>query len=798
MEVMLLKEVDFLAFGCLFGHSPFVIYMFKTVWPLLLLVGFGIMILIDRRVRPSSRQDLSALLSTIGLGLVTLYPTLTLSVLMPLHCFDQPDGSNSMVAFPQVTCSSEGTHSAMIGLMVVLILMFPIGILVVCGYLISSYKNRAFSEWATRACKFLFARWRTEAYYYQVPRLLRNFLSGAIISFVSYDESGTQIMLLSLLFMVSLAAQVKLRPWRVDSVNDVDIALVMLLLLFLTVLGTSTVVPPSVALSIFSTTFISTVALGLLSFAAHQYLKSKGDAKWDLFLSHHKGGAGNTVRLMKLLLKRNSLRIFFDADDLFSLDSLFDAVKCSRLLVLVLSGETTTRPYCIGEITVAHQNNIPIVPILVAGSSSQADPLAEDSMDEKSLTKDEQATGRLNDEHDFDRHVAGLEEDEAWRPPEDALYTLAPHGLHAPAMEAAINHLATLTVMHCDSAEDAVEQLRKRLPKPQMTLLGKQRNNSAEDFWLRSASIKLGASNTKAEKKPYEEIERSTKVKYVILGDMSNPEAVAVCTYMQLAMEEKMQQPLSFVTLTERTSTCTYDGVYLPPEKTQLLSQASVLLVVLTKGLLHWPPATAAIALAVRAGVKLQPVMGEATFNFPSKHFYHDMVTTGEPLGRSTEEMEERLYACWRPANIPSTPCKGSVTPFRGATTPARTPKSGKEASAFSAGTRTITMRDRTKDASSEDLLAELTTKEACKALKMLFRQLAVPFDVNYKSERMIEAQVEDLVKRLKRIESKKFRQASIVSMRAGAPGAEPSPLTRATSDDLAEPSSSVSIAERA
>jgi len=261
-----------------------------------------------------------------------------------------------------------------------------------------------------------------------------------------------------------------------------------------------------------------------------------------------------------------------------------------------------------------------------------------------------------------------------------------------------------------------------------------------------------------------------------------------------------MQQPLSFVTLTERTSTCTYDGVYLPPEKTQLLSQASVLLVVLTKGLLHWPPATAAIALAVRAGVKLQPVMGEATFNFPSKHFYHDMVTTGEPLGRSTEEMEERLYACWRPANIPSTPCKGSVTPFRGATTPARTPKIGKEASAFSAGTRTSTMRDRasTKDASAEDLLAELTTKEACKALKMLFRQLAVPFDVNYKSERMIEAQVEDLVKRLKRIESKKFRQASIVSMRAGAPGAEPSPLTRATSDDLAEPSSSVSIAERA
>jgi hypothetical protein len=53
MEVMLLKEVDFLAFGCLFGHSPFVIYMFKTVWPLLLLVGFGIMILIDRWSAPA-------------------------------------------------------------------------------------------------------------------------------------------------------------------------------------------------------------------------------------------------------------------------------------------------------------------------------------------------------------------------------------------------------------------------------------------------------------------------------------------------------------------------------------------------------------------------------------------------------------------------------------------------------------------------------------------------------------------------------------------------------------------------
>ncbi|KAL3921863.1 MAG: hypothetical protein SGPRY_004755, partial [Prymnesium sp.] len=52
-------------------------------------------------------------------------------------------------------------------------------------------------------------------------------------------------------------------------------------------------------------------------------------------------GAGNSVRLIKLLLKRAGIRVFFDADDLLSLDTLFDAVNKSRYLFLILSGETS-------------------------------------------------------------------------------------------------------------------------------------------------------------------------------------------------------------------------------------------------------------------------------------------------------------------------------------------------------------------------------------------------------------------------------------------------------------------------
>ena len=76
------------------------------------------------------------------------------------------------------------------------------------------------------------------------------------------------------------------------------------------------------------------VAAGLL-FAVVQWRRSlSSSTSFDIFLSHHKGGAGNTARLMKLFLSQGTrARVFYDADNLNSLDLLFEAVRSSREIV---------------------------------------------------------------------------------------------------------------------------------------------------------------------------------------------------------------------------------------------------------------------------------------------------------------------------------------------------------------------------------------------------------------------------------------------------------------------------------
>jgi hypothetical protein len=77
--------------------------------------------------------------------------------------------------------------------------------------------------------------------------------------------------------------------------------------------------------------------------------------------------------------------------------------------------------------------------------------------------------------------------------------------------------------------------------------------------------------------------------------------------------------------------------------------------------------------------------------------FLDEMASTGEPLGRSLDELENRINSC-----LPG--------------------------------------------ALNEALL---TAVEVCDGFRALFRQFAAPFDVNYKSEVIIKAQLDELVRRV-------------------------------------------------
>lgn len=84
------------------------------------------------------------MLNSIGLCFVIFYTTITLSILIPFRCFDQPVGPPRLVAFPAVECSMRNhTYATMVAVMVLLLLIFPVGTLAVCGWLVCAYARRS-------------------------------------------------------------------------------------------------------------------------------------------------------------------------------------------------------------------------------------------------------------------------------------------------------------------------------------------------------------------------------------------------------------------------------------------------------------------------------------------------------------------------------------------------------------------------------------------------------------------------------------------------------------------------------
>merc|ERR1712061_818109 len=90
---------------------------------------------------------------------------------------------------------------------------------------------------------------------------------------------------------------------------------------------------------------------------------------YQFFLCHHKAGAGNFVRLLKMSLQEHpsvSRGVFVDSDDLEDLTALFGYVQQDvDVLVMVGSKEILKRPWCAGELATCHVNKVPMVAILL-------------------------------------------------------------------------------------------------------------------------------------------------------------------------------------------------------------------------------------------------------------------------------------------------------------------------------------------------------------------------------------------------------------------------------------------------
>ena len=100
--------------------------------------------------------------------------------------------------------------------------------------------------------------------------------------------------------------------------------------------------------------------------------------KWTTsFLSHQKMPAGQTAAHLKTVFDRDmGDNHFLDVEDLplIDLESLIKAVRSTDVLVLLLTKDVMTRPWCLVEIYTALTHGVPIVPVELDLHSDQSWP----------------------------------------------------------------------------------------------------------------------------------------------------------------------------------------------------------------------------------------------------------------------------------------------------------------------------------------------------------------------------------------------------------------------------------------
>jgi len=106
----------------------------------------------------------------------------------------------------------------------------------------------------------------------------------------------------------------------------------------------------------------------VLALGISVYQRLLPSPRYDFFVCHHKVDASAQSRLLKCMMTARNLEVFIDSDDLQDLDSLFDTVRSRvRHVIVYLTKDTLTRPWCSGEIVTAYRNNKKTTVVLTDG-----------------------------------------------------------------------------------------------------------------------------------------------------------------------------------------------------------------------------------------------------------------------------------------------------------------------------------------------------------------------------------------------------------------------------------------------
>jgi hypothetical protein len=364
-------DLDRLGASCFLDDSDTVLKYIATllIYPatvFCLIVTFAMLSSFTTRAITANR-----VLNSLGLLTMILFLLLTMHGISPFHCVSNPNGSASLRSSPATICY-EGEWSVMAILGGISFCIYGVAFLAWCIWAAVKYPSIVTSpSGATLVTRyaFMFQRFTADCFYDFTPiYLFRALLINFIVVFFP-DHGHRQLLALTVVFVVFGLITAWLRPWRGRVANHLEVLVSFCLVISLACVGLILEVNDKiinsdlqVVLSVTLVTCLGAIVwlLGLFTWRSVQHR-----VKYAAFLCHHKLGCGAGARWMKLELEqRLRAEVFLDSDNLDEIDALLDIVRCEvQNLVVLLTTETLSRPWCAGEIATAFSNKVRIVPV---------------------------------------------------------------------------------------------------------------------------------------------------------------------------------------------------------------------------------------------------------------------------------------------------------------------------------------------------------------------------------------------------------------------------------------------------
>jgi len=567
-------DLDLFQLPCVFTEDNAVVQfalklIFYPCFALLLTVIFGVSKLAGKPL------DSSNLLNINGMLLFVMFISLTLAVMLPFQCRDNPNGMQTMATNPGFQCFENPDHLALTVLSVLGILAYPVGILSWIAWVTLRFKSLVNSNDGVRALKcyrFLFSRFRPEGYYFGLIFLIRNAFVAAIPT-VLVRVPEIHMLAMGAVVMAGCFLQVRCWPWRTASANYSDMIIGALLLLVLIGSAPFLDIPLDVSGNILGVLMTVVVVAALVAclaaLALAVYKRLRPQKSFGMFLCHHKAGAVALCRQLKLsMASYTASPIFLDSDQLEDLDLIFDVVRSEVAnLVIILSPELLTRMWCAGEIVTGHQNSVHIVPVICDGFAKPSDLELESIQ-------------------------------EVWTDEQKA--TLLSFDITMPMVVDAYRHIMTLPALNMPRLKDFAD---KELV-----------------IWELVQVCKLSTFHY-AKKPSAKQATGARRPQIIITGAITDAEALSACEIVRSLMQRQLQ-------------TVEIELVRSVEEAESYASTAVVFLVLLSRGLLQ-DPAFARILLEVLKDEGEGPIPSIVTvsadtgFQFPAGDFYTKLEAEG-------------------------------------------------------------------------------------------------------------------------------------------------------------------------